>query len=135
MAEQGELFYETLTDALRATVDALGGPKVVGQTLWPEKGTDEARRALLDCLNPDRPHQLGDDRLVLLLKMSRAKGIHTATAWIMAEIGYAPPQPVEPEDQMAALQREFIAAVEKQGAIADRIARLGISPITSKISR
>ena len=135
MAEQGELFYETLTDALRATVDALGGPKVVGQTLWPEKGTDEARRMLLDSLNPDRPHRLDPDRLVLLLKMARAKGIHTATAWILVEVGYGPPIPVEPEDQMAALQREFIAAVEKQGAIADRIARLGISPLSLKVSR
>lgn len=126
MSDQGELFYETLTDALRATVDALGGPKVVGQSLWPEKGTDEARRLLLDCLNPDRAQRLDPDRLVLLMKMARAKGIHTAIGWILDELGYAKPVPVDPDDQQSDLMRQYIRSVEQQKQLVDRLARLNV---------
>ncbi len=122
--DQQELFYETLIDALRATVDALGGPKVVGSVLWHEMGTDEARRRLLDCLNPDRQHRLDPDRLVLLLKMARAKGIHTAIAWILAEVGYAAPQPVEPQDEEAELLRQEVACMDRLEALMKRRERL-----------
>lgn len=135
MSEQGELFYETLTDALRATVDALGGPKVVGVMLWPEMGLDEARRRLLDCLNPDRQHRLDPDRLLRLMKLSREKGVHIAIAWILAELGYATPQPIEPEDQQAELIRQFNRAAETVSAMGERILRLGVQGIEARTLR
>jgi hypothetical protein len=98
-------------------------------------GTDEARRRLLDCLNPDRQHRLDPERLVLLLKMARAKGIHTATAWILAECGYSAPIPLEPEDQQAELMRQFNRAAESVVGIGERIARLQISGIESRTGR
>ena len=42
------------------------------------------------------------------------------------EAGYAPPQPVAPEDEAAQLQREFIAAVKRLEAIQKRMARNGL---------
>lgn len=135
MNDQQELFYETLIDAIRATVDALGGPKVVGQMLWHEKGTDEARRLLLDCLNPDRAQRLDPERLVLLLKIARAKGVHTAIGWILDEVGYAKPQPVEPEDQQAELIRQFNRAAESVTAMGERILRLGVQGVEARAAR
>ena len=44
----------SLTLALVEAVKALGGSKVVGCKLWPEKAPDAAQRLLLDCLNDDR---------------------------------------------------------------------------------
>lgn len=127
--QQQQLFFETFNDVLRATVDALGGPKVVGEMLWPEKTIDEARRQLLDCLNPDRQHRLDPDRLLLLLKLARAKGIHLATSWLLEDVGYQPPVPIEPEDELAQLQRDFIRAAETIEAIGKRIDRVRIKAV------
>lgn len=123
MIGQGELFFETLPDALRATIDALGGPKAVGVQLWPEKTVDEARRLLLDCLNPDRPHRLDPETLLLLLRLAREKGVHLAVSWMMADLGYARPTPIDPEDQLAEHERQFIRAVEKAQGFASLIER------------
>jgi hypothetical protein len=121
--EQNRLFHESIYEALRATVAGLGGAKSVAQTLFPEKSLDDATRYLLDCLNPDRSAELKPERLMLLLKMARAKGIHVASRFIGDETGYLV-TPIEPEDEMAELQRQFIASVEQNKALADRIERL-----------
>jgi hypothetical protein len=58
-----------------------------------------------------------------LLKLARAKGIHIASRYIADEIGCLL-TPIEPEDEMAELQRQFIASVEQNKTLADRIERL-----------
>lgn len=123
MSEQAELFYESLTDAMRGTVDALGGPKVVGPMLWPEKTIDEARRHLLDCLNPDRQHRLDPDHFRMLLQLARAKGVHLLATWLMEDVGYAAPQPTDPEDQIAELQRTFNRKVDELSNLVGQINR------------
>ncbi|MCL2298368.1 MAG: hypothetical protein FWC38_00810 [Proteobacteria bacterium] len=42
------------------------------------------------------------------------------------EAGVAPPQPVEPEDQKAALMREYVAATKTLAGIAQRIDAIGV---------
>jgi hypothetical protein len=121
--EQNSLFHESIYEAMRATVAGLGGAKSVAQTLFPEKGVDDATRYLLDCLNPDRPAELKPERLMLLLKIARAKGIHIAARYIGDDAGYLV-TPIEPEDEMAELQRQFIASVEQNKTLANRIERL-----------
>jgi hypothetical protein len=127
--EQGALFHESIYEALRATVAALGGAKQTASQLWPEKPTDEANRLLLDCLNPDRAARLDPEKLLLLLKLARGRGVHNGIAWILSDLGYGPPIPVEPEDQRAELQREAIATVQKLDQIVTRLERVGASPI------
>lgn len=133
--EQASLFHESITEALRATVAHLGGAKVVAGQLWPEKSPDEANRHLLDCLNPDRPARLDPERLMLLLKLARSKGCHTAMAWIATEVGYTA-HPVEPEDEDAELQRQFNAAAEHLEGLVKRMERLrglNVAPLTTVI--
>lgn len=125
---QQEMFHESVHDALKATVAALGGLKVVGVQLWPEKPVDEAARYMADCLNPDRPHGLHPEKLLLLLRLAHAKGAHGAFTWISREVGYADPTPIEPEDEFAELQRLFIRQVDTLDGLMKRMERVRERP-------
>ncbi|WP_278535699.1 hypothetical protein [Delftia acidovorans] len=114
---------ESFNDALVVCVKACGGTKQVGALLWPEKAPDAAQRALLDCLNEDRPAKLSPEQVLLILRLARGKGCHDGMGFITAELGYAPPVPVEPRDEIAELQRQFIEAVRAQTELAQRIER------------
>lgn len=86
---QGELpFYESPEDALRAAVQALGGAKMVGAKLWPDKSPDAAGRLLLDCINPGRAEKLELSQVMRVLAWAREAGVHGPMSWIAAEVGY-----------------------------------------------
>lgn len=105
---QPPLFVETVYDALKAIVAALGGPKTVGARLWPAKSVDDARKQLLDCLNPDRNEKLDPEQIVLILRLAREADFHLAKHWLDAETGYQPSAPADPADEQA----KQIAAIE-----------------------
>lgn len=119
------LFHESVTDALREVVQALGGFKKVGATMRPEKPVEEAARWVADCLNQDRRERFDPDQVLWLLRAGRAIGSHAAANYLMRESGYSDPIPVDPEDERARLQREFIAAAESVQQIAERLSRVG----------
>ena len=114
----------SMTLALVEAVKALGGSKVVACKLWPEKPVEAAQRLMLDCLNDDRPVHLSPDHVLLILRLARQAGHHGAVGWLLAELGYAPPVPVEPVDALGELQREFIAATRQMAVMANRIERM-----------
>jgi len=115
---------DSINDALIALVKALGGSKVVGPMLWPEKMADAAQRLLLDCLNPDRPAHLTPEQMALLMRKARQAGYHAAAEWLMHDLGYAAPVPVEPRDEAADLQRQFIAATAQMAQMMSRMQAL-----------
>lgn len=119
---------DSFNDALVAAVKVLGGSKMVGCLLWPEKAPDAAQRLLLDCLNDDRPAHLTPDHVLMLLRLARQRGHHDALAWLLADLGYAAPVPMEPRDEAADLQRQFVEATRVMAAIASRIERLQAPP-------
>lgn len=123
---QDALFYESLADALRAVVQALGGTKAAGCRLWPEKTPESAHRTLLDCLNEARPEKLSPEQVLYLLSAGRQVGCHAAMNYLAREAGYSDPAPIEPEDQRARLQREFIEAQKAMQALAGRMQRAGM---------
>lgn len=123
---QDALFYESLADALRAVVQALGGTKAAGCRLWPEKTPESAHRTLLDCLNEARPEKLSPEQVLYLLAAGRQVGCHAAMNYLAREAGYSDPAPIEPEDQRARLQREFIEAQKAMQALAGRMQRAGM---------
>lgn len=125
--QQVALFHESITDALQDCIRALGGAKVVGHAMRPEKSIDDARRWLLDSLNPDRAEKLAPDQVLWILKEARKVNCHAAMAYIARECGYADPQPIDPEDVHAALQREFSHAVKALESITQRMERNGIA--------
>ena len=122
---QYELFHEDIYNALRTCVSALGGPKEVGVQLWgnsttPPKQADK----LANCLNPDHAQKLSLDETLWILAEAQRAGCHAGINFICRESGYSDPQPIEPEDEKAALKREFMASVKTQQAMLARLEKL-----------
>lgn len=123
---QQVLWHETPEEALRALIDALGGPKVVGGFLFPEKTLEDARRLVLKWCDPDRIEKPGLDHLVLMLKKGRERDCHVFAAFLLSQAGYDDPRPVEPRDEMAELQRAYVNAARDIKRIAERIERVQV---------
>lgn len=115
---------ESLNAALVECVKACGGSAMVGAKLWPEKEPMAAQRALLDCLNEDRPAKLSPEQVLFVLRCARSKGYHEAMEFFSASAGYAPPVPVDPRDALAEQQRQFIETTHVLAAMARRIEQL-----------
>lgn len=115
------MFFDGIEDALREVVRSLGGPKPVGARMWPEMEPDKAGRRLADCLNESRREVLSPAQVLMVLKLGRQANCHAALNFIARECGYADPQPVEPEDEVARLQREYVEATKALMQIASRI--------------
>ena len=128
MNNQPALFHESISDALRELVAALGGTKAVGARMRPELPADHAGRWLADCLNDSRREHLTPEQLLWLLAEGRRAGHHGAIGWITSEVGYSVPEPIEPEDQRAKLQREYIEAARTMAKLAERIERTQPGP-------
>jgi len=117
------MFVDDLNDALRATINALGGMKMVGAELKPELSAIDAGKWLADCVNPEKRTRLAPDQLAYVRRKARAAGIHILAAFEMRDAGYQPPVPVEPEDERAALQREFIEMGKRMEALLSQMQR------------
>jgi hypothetical protein len=76
---------------------------------------------LSDCLNENREARLNPEQLILLMRLGRDKGCHAAIDYICAAAGYSKPVPIEPDDEKAALQRQFIKAVTELRQLSSRI--------------
>lgn len=122
------LMHETISDALRELVQSSGGYKAVGIKLWPDQPADHAAGKLRDCLNPDRRERLTPEQVCYLLRLGREAGCHAAITFMARDAGYADPQPVEPEDERAKLQREYVEAAKAMQRMAERIERLNTAP-------
>jgi hypothetical protein len=107
---QSHLFFEQPEDAFSHLVSVMGGAKAVGARMRPDLAPDAAGRWLKDALNADRREQLHPSQVIWLLKAAREAGIHDAMRWMAGECGYTTPDPTSPPDEMAELQRQFIAA-------------------------
>lgn len=122
---QVPLFVEDLNEAIRATVNCLGGFKAVGVELKPEKSAVDAGKWLADCLNASKRDRLDPEQLAYIRRRARAAGCHVLAAFEMQQAGYAPPVPVAAEDEAAELKRQFIEATKAQALIVQRLERLG----------
>lgn len=118
---QPALFYDDIYDALKDVVTAAGGSKAVGTQIWPDKSVAMAHTAVLNCLDRNRPEKFSLTQLVMLLKIGRESGCHAAMNYLCSECGYTAPEPIEPEDELARLQREYIAAVQTLKTLTPKI--------------
>lgn len=121
---QPALFCDTISEALKEAVKALGGAKIVGGQLRPEMLVDAAGRWLSDCLNPECRAKLDLDQALWLLREARKVNYHGAMNFICADAGYSHPNPVEPEDEKAKLMRDFIEATKQQTRNVQRLEAL-----------
>jgi hypothetical protein len=130
---QPALFHESINDALRELVAALGGMKQVGTRLRPELSADHAGRWLSDCMNPDRREHITPEQVMWLLAAGRKASLHGTIGWIATEAGYQAPAPIEPLDERAALQREFVEATKRQEQLLSRMERLAGAQASSSM--
>jgi hypothetical protein len=114
----------SLNEVLIECVTAAGGSKLVGAKLWPEKLVDHAQRALLDALNDDRPHNLKPDQVLMVAELARAAGCHAFMTHCAGRLHYLAPVPREPADELADLQRAFVAAMAELPKLAAQIQSL-----------
>lgn len=118
---QPALFLTDVYDALGDVIRALGGPKAVGVKLRPEKPADEAAKWVRDCLSRERREKFDPEQVIWLLKCAKAIGHHDAMNYIAGECGYSSPSPVEPEDELTKLLREYLDCANRLGKLAPRI--------------
>ncbi|MBT3042221.1 MAG: hypothetical protein KME67_05105 [Candidatus Thiodiazotropha sp. (ex Codakia orbicularis)] len=122
--EQLELIHEDIYEALRTCIGALGGPKKVGVVLKPEMSVDKARNWLNDCLNPSKRDKLDIEQVLWILRESRKIGCHAAMYFIANHCNYRQPEPIEPLDEMAELQKAFIQSVAENRRLLERMERM-----------
>jgi len=121
---QQALFYEDVYEALRVDIMALGGSKKVGSMLWPEKSIDKAAELLNNCLNRDRPEKFDLEQTLLIKRAAKEVGSYATLFFECDDAGFTRPHPIEPEDEAAKLQREFIGSVKRMEQLATRIEKL-----------
>lgn len=86
---QAELpMFESVEDALKSAIYALGGTKKVGPMIWPAKGVDASYRLLNDCLNPLRAERLDLEQSMLVLRAARDAGCYAPFQWVAGECGF-----------------------------------------------
>ena len=120
--QQPQLFHEDIFEALRTDIMALGGFKAVGLVLFPDK-EHKAGDYLSTCLNTTRPEKLDPAQVHVIKKMAAKVGSYATVFFECDGCNLSRPEPIEPEDERARLQREFIGAVEKLDAIKCQLGR------------
>lgn len=123
MSESARLFYDDLNDALRVVSQALGGSKVTGCRLWPDKAADAAARHLSDCLNPSKAEKLSPDQVLLLLRWGHEIGCHAAMQYLGQQAGYevVPISPDAQKDRLADAILEGARTLERAMRMAEQI--------------
>lgn len=122
--------YEDDLDALADAVRVLGGAKKMGHSLRPDVAPDQAGAWLKDCLNRERREKLALSQVMTVLRMAHDIGYHGPLQFIVGEIGYAA-TPIEPQDELATLQRTFNASVSMQRQLVERMERLTRAPLAA----
>lgn len=122
--QQEPLFHEDIYEAIRTACMALGGMKRVGVMLKPDHSADKAGEWLNNCLNQTRPEKLDPEQIQFISREARKANCHAIATFQNSDAGYAPPIPIEPEDEKARLQREYIASVKAQQRITEKLERL-----------
>ena len=100
--------FDCPEEALKAVVQELGGSKVIGSQLWPDKGIENSARLLNDCLNIHRAEKLDVKQITFILSKAKELGKHTAFNWIAGEIGYE----IHPITKEAELDRVTLVVEE-----------------------
>lgn len=126
--EQLDLIHESVIDALRSAIAALGGVKKVACQLRPSWEPDRAQKWLSNALDDGRPEKPEVQDVIWILREAKRVGFHDAMTYFAHECEYSA-TPIEPETELARLEREFISAVRTLNKITPKIeeARLRVA--------
>jgi hypothetical protein len=124
--DQQALFFERIEDALDCVINAAGGRKRIAAELWPDKPLRDAHNLLDACLNPERRERFTPSQVQFIARKGREANCHAVMQFLARECGYSDPQPIEPEDERAALMRQFIEAQKSMQHLAKQMERVGL---------
>jgi hypothetical protein len=110
----------SIYDALAEAVKALGGPKKVGYLLWSDMREKLATDRVIHCLTPQRAEKFSPQEVDELGRRAALVGCHAVMRYFGDRWSYDV-RPVSPRDEMAELQRQFIASVETVRRISEKI--------------
>jgi hypothetical protein len=129
--DQQRLIFDDVLDALGEVVRALGGAKAVGSAMRPELPMDQSAQWVRDCLNANRRERFDPPQVLWILRKGREASCHAAMHFLCDEAGYTRATPLDPKDELAQLQRQFIESARGVQALGERIERLTRPPIQS----
>jgi hypothetical protein len=112
--EIGE-FFESVNDALRAIVVALGGYKKVGALLRVELPMAQAEAWVRHCLDESRREKFSPEQVMVLLREARKVGFHAGMDFIASDVGYKA-QPVDLEQQVQSLEETIAQGLQTLNA-------------------
>lgn len=122
--KQIPMFFEDIHEAISTDVAALGGKKAVGSMLWGESQTpDKAGEKLSNCLNSEHRQKLSLNEMLVIQREARKIGSYATAHFIASETGFTQPQPIEPEDEKAKLQTQFIQAIKAAEQLSKKMER------------
>jgi hypothetical protein len=121
--EMGE-FFESINDALKAMVMALGGYKKVGGTLRPELPLAQAEAWVRHCLDESRREKFDPGQVMLLLRESRKAGFHAGMDFVCADAGYEKAKPADLEAQVQSIEQQLAATMERLNAQVSKLGQL-----------
>lgn len=110
--------YEALKKGCRAIAlfigkDPRSWSKEIGSILWPHKSPEDARDYLLNCLDRDRKEKLDIEQVLWIIRKANDAGCHIPMAFICDDTNYQRTTPIVPQQQVADLQKRYIAAVKE----------------------
>lgn len=121
--QQENLWHDTIYDALRDLITALGGPKKVGYMLRPSIPVSDSQRWLLHCLDPERNEKLSPDDVLFLMAEGRKAGCHVL-AQFYAQHCFYEFTVTNPKSREQALQEAFIESVRHQEGLVRQLQEL-----------
>lgn len=121
---QYALMHDAFEDALKEVIQACGGPKAIGREMRPELPVEQAAGWVRDCLNPEKRDKFSMQQVLFILRRGREVGAHAAMHFLARDAGYSDPSPLDPEDEVVRMQREFVEATKQLSRLADRIAKI-----------
>ncbi len=91
--------------------------------LWPEKSMEEARKSLLNPLNSEHSNKLSPEQIDLLFELENKENCHVVMKYLGDRFSYKF-IPIEPKDELAELQKNYIDAAKSIRSISERIERV-----------
>jgi hypothetical protein len=108
---QQSMFFDGIEEAAQEIARHYpDGPKALALRLRPTKSVTSAYTWWLDCCNVKRTeHNFAGEDWLALIKIGREINCHAVLHYICDQANYARTQPIEPEDELTGLLREYSA--------------------------
>lgn len=121
---QQPLFCEDIYEALKTIAQAYGGSKKMGHELWPDKPIDKASELWSNCVNRTRLEKLDPEQVLFVLRIGREINCHAGIDYIAKDVNIKY-ELIEPENERAKLQREYVNMGKELIKLGEKIEGLG----------